>query len=210
MDYQAALDSLKNLEGAGELVPIVAAELERLTAKNYDLIGENRKATAKAASLQQSLEAIASTLDLDTTDLDAATTKAKTLAEQLSTAETRATEAETKLQGLERKATIAQAAAKAGAVAEVLERLLGDRVSDLKIEGDDVKLDDKLLKEFIEGDDGLKPFLPALFPTATTPQTPPPPQLPSGTPNAQTPTIDPVAGYLNKTYKASVVATPEE
>ena len=214
MDYKAALESLKKLDGTTELVSAVEGELERLTTKNYDLIGENRKATAKAATLQQSLDAIASTLDVDGDDLDAklkaATEKAKTLSESLTAAETRATEAETKLTGLERKATVAQAAAKAGAVAEVLERLLGDRVSDLKIEGDTVKLGETTLKDAIEADDGLKPFLPALFPSTSEAPKTTPPALPSGTPNAQTPPTDPVAGYLNKTYKASVVATPAE
>lgn len=201
------------MDGTVDLVSAVEGELERLTTKNYDLIGENRKATAKAATLQQSLDAIASTLDVEGDDLDAklkaATEKVKDLSTKLSEAETKATEAEGKVATYERKAAFAQAASKVGANAEVLERLLGDRASELVIEGDTVKLGETALKEAIEGDAALKPFLPALFPSAQA--TPPVPQLPTGTPNSQTQTpTDPVAGYLNKTYKASVVATSTE
>ena len=195
MDYKAALDALKKLDGGTELASTVETELERLTSKNYELIGENRKATSKATNLQQSIEAIAETLGTEGDDLESklkgAAERVKTLSSQLSEAntnlaatETRAGEAETKLTGLERKATVAQAAAKAGVVAEVLERLLGDRVSDLKIEGDDVKLDDKLLRDFVEADESLRAFIPALFPQTQEQTTQS--RLPGGTPNGQT------------------------
>ena len=195
MDYKAALDALKKLDGGTELASTVETELERLTSKNYELIGENRKATSKATNLQQSIEAIAETLGTEGDDLESklkgAAERVKTLSSQLSEAntnlaatETRAGEAETKLTGLERKATVAQAAAKAGVVAEVLERLLGDRVSDLKIEGDNVMLDDKLLRDFVEGDESLRAFIPALFPQTQEQTTQA--RLPGGTPNGQT------------------------
>ena len=195
MDYKAALESLKKLDGAAELVPALEAEVQRLTDKNFEVIGENRTATTKARALEQSLDAIASTLGIAGEDLESklanAPEKVRSLSTQLSdstskasAAETRASDAETKLTGLERKATVAQAAAKAGVVAEVLERLLGDRVSDLKIEGDDVKLDDKLLRDFVEADESLRAFIPALFPQTQEQTTQA--RLPGGTPNGQT------------------------
>ena len=195
MDYKAALESLKKLDGAAELVPALEAEVQRLTDKNFEVIGENRTATTKARALEQSLDAIASTLGISGEDLESKLAnvpeKVRSLSTQLSdstskasAAETRASDAETKLTGLERKATVAQAAAKAGVVAEVLERLLGDRVSDLKIEGDDVKLDDKLLRDFVEADESLRAFIPALFPQTQEQTTSA--RLPGGTPNGQT------------------------
>lgn len=196
VDYKAAIESLKKLEGAADLLSAVEAELERLTSKNYELIGENRKATTKARTLEDAVNAIATTLGLEAEDLESklasAPEKVKSLSTQLSDAnkkagelETRATTAEGKVSSFERKATVQTAASKAGANAEVLERLLGDRVAELKVEGDDVKLGDKALKEAIEADEGLKLFMPALFPSSEAKATPP--NLPSGTPDSSTP-----------------------
>jgi len=200
VDYKAALDSLKKLDGTADLMPAIEAELERLTNKNYELIGENRKATTRARSLEEAVNAISTSLGLEGEDLESklssAPEKVKSLSSQLSeattklsAAETRATEAEGKLTGFERKSVVDQAAAKVGANAAVLERLLGDRVSEIKIDGDSVTLGDKALKEAIEGDEGLKPFLPALFPTTTAETKPTTPTLPSGTPDGQTPNV---------------------
>ena len=196
MDYKAALDALKKLDGGTELASTVETELERLTSKNYELIGENRKATSKATNLQQSIEAIAETLGTEGDDLESklkgAAERVKTLSSQLSEAntnlaatETRASDAETKLTGLERKAITQTASTKLGANADVLERLLGDRLKDLKIEGDNVMLDDKPLRDFVEGDESLRAFIPALFPDQTQEKTTQA-RLPGGTPNGQT------------------------
>ncbi len=211
VDYKAALESLKKLDGGAELVSAVETELERLTNKNYELIGENRKASSKARSLEDAFNAIAATLGLDSDDLESKLSSApdqvKSLSSQLSeaatkltAAETRATTAEGKLTGLERKSTVQTIAAKAGANAEVLERLLGDRIAEITIDGETVKLGDKDLKEAIAGDEGLKPFLPALFPT--TAEAAPTPTLPSGTPNAQT------ANSANQAYERATGRSP--
>lgn len=201
MDYKAALESLKKLEGGAELVSAVETELERLTNKNYELIGENRKAGTKSRSLEDAFNAIATTLGLEGEDLESklssAPEKVKSLSTQLSEAntkltatETRATEAETKVQGFERKTKLTDIAAAAGASAAVLERLLGDKLDELKIEGEGesrtVKLGDKPLREAIAADEGLKPFEAALFPAQSTTTTTPSPKLPSGTPDSQT------------------------
>lgn len=216
MDFKEALAAIKKIDGTTDLASVVEAELERLTNKNYELIGEVRTATQKAKTFESAFNAIAETVGLGSEDLESKLAKApetvKSLQSQLTessqkltAAEERATTAETTLSGLERKATVTQAAAKVGAAAAVLERLLGDRVSDLKIEGDEVKMGDTLLKEFLEADEGLKPFLPALFPTTTpdskTPEKPETPKLPSGTPDSKTAPTDPVNSYLGKTYK---------
>lgn len=215
MDYKQAIADLKRIDGTADSVSALENELERLTSKNYELIGENRRATGKVASLQTSIDAIVEATGADGEDVTAkftaATEKVKSLATQLSEANTRAsaaetksTEAETKLTGLERKATIATAAAKTGAVAGVLEKLLGDRVSELTIDGDTVKLGDKPLREFVEAEADLKAFIPALFPAQ---QAGTGIQLPSAPPNGQAPTpANPVDAYLNKTYTVPAIA----
>lgn len=215
MDYKDAIDALKKLEGTADLVPAVEAELERLTTKNYELIGENRKATAKARSLEDTLTDISTTLRLEGADLESklsgAPEKVKSLSTQLSeattkltAAETRATTAEGKLGTLERREVINQAATKAGAVPAVLEQLLGDKVGELKIDETGVKVGDKPLKEYVEGDDRLKLFAPALFPNTQTGTSPTTPTLPNAPPTGTQPTeANPVDSYMSKTYKVA-------
>lgn len=213
VDYQAAIESLKKLEGAADLLSAVETELERLTNKNFELIGENRKATTRARSLEESFSAIATTLGLEGEDLESklasAPDKVRSLSTQLAevttkatTAETRATTAEGKLGTLERQSKFAQAATKAGANQAVLEKLLADQADQLAIADDgSVKVGDKPLREYVEADPTLKAFIPALFPAAAFPAMP---QLPGGTPNSASPATppNPVDTYLNKTYTA--------
>lgn len=214
MDFKAALDALKKLDNGAELVSAIESEVDRLNSKNYEIIGEKRTATSKLTAMESALVAIAKAVGLEGDTeaiLAGAEGKVRSIvseAAQLRTdktaLETRATEAEGKIQGLERKSKIAQAAAKAGAAEAVLEKLLGDKVSELTIADDGVKIGDQALKEYVEGDEALKLFIPALFPAsqpAAQSEKPATPKLPSGAPSGKTEEKpDIVSNYLKRTY----------
>ncbi|MGG6295288.1 hypothetical protein ACQ4M4_12935 [Leptolyngbya sp. AN02str] len=224
MDFKEALAAIKKLENGAELVSAIEAETERLNTKNFEVIGEKRNATSKLTAYETALTAIATALGVEG-DAEAvlANTEAKVRAiageaAQLRTdkaaLETRATEAEGKVKGLERKTKISDAAAKSGANAAVLERLLGDKIDELAIAEDGVKVGDKLLKDYIEADEGLKPFVPALFPSSTEqkqePEKKPAPQpkLPSSAPTAgQGDKPDLLATYAAKNYGGAKALT---
>ncbi|MEM6432249.1 MAG: hypothetical protein AAF773_00100 [Cyanobacteria bacterium P01_D01_bin.115] len=213
MDYAAALKALKALdvENAADLVSAIEGKVTALETKNFEIIGEKRTATQKTQAMQTALEAIAKAVGVEG-EIDAVleTTQSKVsgLASenaQLKTAsvalETRATEAEGKVQGFERKDKVSDLASAAGANAAVLEKLLGDRLDDLKVEGEGdsrtVKLGDKSLKEYVESDDGLKAFAPALFPGEKTGEKTQP-KLPSGGPSGGDQSPDVLQNYLSR------------
>ena len=175
MDLQKALAAIKALEGGAELASAIESHVSGLDQKNYTLIGEKRAETAKRQTMQSALEGIGKSLGIEgdveavissaqgkiqtlTSDRDAAVTAKTEL-------ETKVTEAESKVTAFERKTKFSDAAAKSGANAAVLEKLFGDKIDDLTIANDGtVKIGDKPLKDYVEADDGLKPFLTALFP----------------------------------------------
>ena len=212
MDYAAALKALKALdvENAAELASAIEGKVTALESKSYDLIGEKRTATQKTQAMQTALEAIAKAVGVEG-DIDAilenAESKVSGLASenaQLKTAsvalETRATEAEGKVTGFERKDKIADIAKAAGASSAVLAKLFGDRLDDLKVEGEGdartVKLGDKPLKEYVESDDSLKAFAPALFPSSEPTKSAP--KLPSGGPSGGDQSPDVLQNYLSR------------
>ncbi|NER83920.1 MAG: hypothetical protein F6K42_31135 [Leptolyngbya sp. SIO1D8] len=216
MDFKAALKRIKALEvdDAAELASAIEGEVDRLNSKNYTIIGEKRDATTKAQSMQSALEAIAKALGIEG-DIDAIlegtqgkvtelVSEAKTLRETKTTLETRATEAEGKVAAAERKSKLSEIATKAGANAAVLEKLLADKVDEIAIADDGtVKLGDKPLKEYVEGDDTLKAFAPALFPSQSTTEKPKDkqqPNLPSGSPGGGKDQPDLVSSYFTKAY----------
>jgi chromosome segregation ATPase len=195
MDFEAALEAIKKLEGGEALAAVIKTHLTKLDEKIYQVIGEKRTAGSKAQNLEAVVTAIAKTLGVEG-DLDAALntleSKVKTVVDEhksaqtkVSDLETRATTAETKATGLERQGKITQAATKAGADAKVLERLLGDKVDELAIADDGVKIGDKPLREYVEAAEDLKPFIPALFPNQQ--QAKPQVKLPNGSPKGQAP-----------------------
>lgn len=213
MNYEAALQALKALdvENAAELASAIEGKVSDLEAKNYSVIGEKRTVTTKNQAMQTALEAIAKSLgiegDIDTV-LEQTQSKVTGLASenaQLKTdktaLETRATDAESKVTTFERKDKIADIANAAGASPAVLAKLFGDRLDDLKIEGegDDrtVKLGDKSLREHVDGDDSLKAFAPALFPGEKTGEKTQP-KLPSGGPQGESKADDVLGDYLKK------------
>lgn len=88
---------------------------------------------------------------------------------------------------------------------KVLERLLGDKYEELAIADDGVKVGDKPLREYVEADESLKPFIPALFPTNDSGKDrkteTKPTKLPSGSPSGKTgDNKDPVKAYLKRTH----------
>lgn len=214
MDFKAAIAKLKTLEvdGAADLVSAIEGEVDRLSSKNFEVIGEKRTATTKLAALESALVAAGKALGIEgdsealLTDLEpklkAAIAEATQLKTEKQSLSTRLTDAESKAAKLERSTKVADIAAKAGVNSAVFERLLGDRLDEIAIADDGVKVGDKPLKEFVEGDDGLKPFASALFTTETpAPGTGTnPPKLPSGSPRGETEATDPVAGYMSKAY----------
>ncbi|MGD1941850.1 MAG: hypothetical protein ACFB0G_11110 [Leptolyngbyaceae cyanobacterium] len=218
MDYSQALSKLKglDLEGKDELVSAIEGKVSALETKNFEVIGEKRTATQKSQAMQTALEAISKAVgvegDIDTI-LEATQSKVTGLASenaQLKTdktaLETRATEAEGKVTTFERKDKIGDLAAVAGANAAVLSTLFGDRLDDLKVEGEGdartVKLGDKPLKEYVEGNDSLKAFAPALIPRSLPhKEGETKNKLPPGGPKSDdSKATDPVGSYLSKTY----------
>ncbi|MEO1399687.1 MAG: hypothetical protein AAFV72_00345 [Cyanobacteria bacterium J06635_1] len=195
MDYKAALAAVKGLENGAELASAIEGKVSDLESKNFTVIGEKRAETQKRQAMQTALEGIGKSLGIEgdvEAILGSAQGKVQTLTSERDAAvnektalETRATEAEGKITGFERKQKFTDAAAKAKANAAVLERLLGDKADELKVDGDKVLVGDKPLREYVEGDEALKPFLPALFAEQTVPdpkgkKT----ELPGGNPNA--------------------------
>lgn len=212
MDYKTAIAALKQsgVDNAAELVSAIEGHVETLNTKNYEVIGEKRNATAKAQSLETALMAAGKVLGVDG-DLDAILSglepKARSLAsehaqlsQEKSTIEARATEAETKIKTLERQGKLSAIASKAGAEQAVLAKLLGDKVDDFTIEGDVVKVGDKTLREYVESDTELKPFVSALFPGEKSTEKNPP-KLPSGAPTGKPEEKpDPLKTYVEKNY----------
>ncbi|MEO0988156.1 MAG: hypothetical protein AAFY20_21850 [Cyanobacteria bacterium J06639_14] len=198
MDFKEALKRIKALEvdDAAELASAIEGKVSDLESKNFTVIGEKRNATQKAQSMQDALEAIAKAVGIEG-DLDAiletAQSKVSGLvseAAQLRTdktaLETRATEAEGKVKTSERRVKLGEVASKIGANAAVLEKLLGDKIDELAIADDGVKLGDKPLREYVEADDSLKAFVPALFPSQQPEPAPKPTtKLPSGGPSSE-------------------------
>lgn len=211
MDFKAAIDALKKLDNGAELASAVEAEVDRLNGKNYEVIGEKRTVTTKAQTLETALVAIAKAVGLEG-DVDAILSEAQTKVQAIATEadqlrtdktalETRATEAEGKVQQAERKTKLSQVAAKAGAAEAVLEKLLGDKLGEIAIADDGVKLGDKSLREYVEADETLKVFLPALFPNQNSePEKKQAAKLPSGSPNGGNGSKNPADSYMQRTY----------
>lgn len=215
MDLKEALAAIKKLDNGADLVSAIESEIDRLNSKNYEVIGEKRTETSKRQSLETALAAIAKAVglegDIETILKDAEgkvqglVAEAAQLRTDKTTLETRATEAEGKVKAAERSGKVAEIAAKVGADARVLERLLGEKLEEIAIAEDSVKVGDKSLREYVEADEALKPFIPALFPTQQK-QEPksgqkPAPKLPSGAPSGNSEDKkDLVGSYLKRTY----------
>lgn len=212
MDFKTAINALKKLDADNidELISAVEGHVSRLEEKSYETIGESRKNATKARTLQASLEATAKILGLEgeiETLSETLEAKVRELADahkaaqtKLSEAESRASSAEGKISTLERQGKLRDIASKVGADSKVLERLLAEQIDNIQISGDAVTLNEKPLKEWIEADAELKPFLPALFPQSPEQPKKPEVKLPSGGPDGKPETKDLVSAYLQRTY----------
>lgn len=212
MDPKQALAKLKTLEVEGvsvaDLVSVVEARIESLEGNNYALKGEKLTATQKSQAVEAALVAIAKAVGLEG-DVDSILSEAQskvaalkaerdTLAADKTTLEARASEAEGRAKSLERKTKLQEVAAKAGANAVALERLMGDQLDSLTIADDgSVKLGDKPLREALEADDGMRPFIPALFPGGEGKERQQQ-KLPSGSPGGTDKPKDPVKSAISK------------
>ena len=183
MDFKAALAAVRGLDNGAELASAIEGHVSGLEEKNFKVIGEKRTETQKRQTMQTALEGSGKSLGIegDIDDVLAnAQGKVQTLASDRDAAisdktklETRVTEAESKVTKFERQAKFTEAATKSGANAAVLERLLGDKADEIAIADDGtVKVGDKPLKEYVEADDGLKPFMASLFPDGKNNQSP--------------------------------------
>ena len=215
MDYKTAIAALKKLDAdeIPDLISAIEGHVSSLEAKSYETIGESRKNASKARAMTEAMQAIAKLVGVEGEDLESTlepkvkelVDSNKTTQSRVSELETRASTAEGKVKSLESDGKLNQIAAKVGADPKVLKRLLGDKLDEIAIDGDAVKLGDKPLKEYVEGDDELKGFAPALFPQ-TKPEQKPAPKLPSGSPDGKTTTGDPVADYMKRTYAVPTAA----
>lgn len=217
MDYSVALAAVRGLENGAELASAIEGKVSELETKNYQVIGEKRTETQKRQAMQQALESIGKSIGIEgdvdavldnaqgkiqnlVSERDAATSEKETLEQAKLAAEQKVSEFQT-------AAKLSEAATKAGADPKVLTKLLGDKAGDIAIDGDTVKLGDKSLKEYVEGDDELKLFIPSLFPDGGTPapgtndKSTSSGRLPSGPPaGANDNKTDPLAGYVGRTY----------
>lgn len=217
MDYQAALNKLKTLEVEG-----VADLVSAIEGKVSDLIGEKRNTAQRNMTLGETLEAVAKGLNLEgvverdangvyllgdkSGDLPMTVQEIRrskdTLQKQYDEASGKLTEAEGKAKTLERKTKLQEISAASGAVATVLEDLLGDRIAEVAITDGAAMLGDKPLREALEADERAKLYLPALFPAASTPEPEKPKaKLPGGNPGGEGEKTDPVNAYFGSTYK---------
>ncbi|MEM9448681.1 MAG: hypothetical protein AAGA75_09110 [Cyanobacteria bacterium P01_E01_bin.6] len=212
MDFKAALEAIKGLENGAELAAAIQSETQRLEAKSFEVIGEKRSETQKRQAMSDALGAIAKSLGVEG-EIDTLLEKLPGQIQELKTGRDKLqtdfdkTSGEyqtlqSKVKGFEQKQKFTDIATKANASAPVLEKLFGDRADELKVAEDgSVTIGDKPLKEYVEGDDNLKLFMPALFPSAQqgTPKGTPP-SLPKGSPKGDDPKTDPVKSYMGNQY----------
>lgn len=213
MDYQAALSKLKTLEveGAADLVSAIEGKISSLESKNFEVIGEKRNSTQRQAALTEALEAIGRGLNL-TGGVDELLEKLPnavqdlrrdkdSLQQKFDETAGKLSQVEGEAQSLKRKTKLQEISAASGAVATVLEDLLGDRIAEVAITDGAAMLGDKPLREALEADERAKLYLPALFPSTPVPEPEKPkPRLPGGNPGGEGDKSDPVSSYMGSTY----------
>lgn len=215
MTYEEALAAIKGLEGGAALAAVVEGKVSGLETAKSDAVRTEKQARAQRRSYADALADIGKQLGVEG-DTEAVLAggeeKAREIVSKLKTSDTsikdwekRATTAESELASLKRKSTVSDLATKAGANPVVFEQLLGERLDKVTANDDGVLLDGKPLKDAIAADPALKPYAPALFPTATeTPApspspSPAPKKLPSTPPgDGDSKTFDPVASHVKR------------
>lgn len=237
MTPEQALSKLRTLEvdGATELASVLETALSKADNKNSELIGEMRNRSQRNLSLGETLEAVAKGLGLEgvierdtqgtyllgekASELPVAVQGLRRSSDELKTKaeafEQQLTEATSKVQTFERKGKLQELAAVAGANPAVLERLFPD-LDTLAVVDGAVKLGEKPLREALEADEGMKAFIPALFPGGANPKPEPEKKnqqtLPSGGPGGNDGKKDLLGRYTDRHYsgaKALVAKAPD-
>ncbi|MEO1208863.1 MAG: hypothetical protein AAFX78_04895 [Cyanobacteria bacterium J06638_20] len=217
MDFKTALAKVRGVEGVDQdAIAALEQAFEAVDGKRFELLGEKKTAQQRLQTVEGALTSTAKLLGIEGTPdevleqtepkLRALVDEAAQLRESKTSLEERATTAEGKVTTFERKDRISTIATTANANPVVLEKLLGDRLDELKIEGEGderiVKLGKSPLKEAIAADESLSAFSSALFPAVEKPkdEKPAPPRIPGGSPNGKT-GGDGSKSYVNKTYR---------
>lgn len=219
MDWKAAIAHIKTLEGAVDSINILEGEVNRLTNANFELVKDIRVITAKSKEAEGKLADLLQIVGAEGDDLkaqtDSASGKIKDLQSDLNKVSKEKGEIETKYTSLEEETTnlkrrtiITEAAAKTGAVADVLATLTKDiSVDRILIDNDEIVIvssdgkEKKPLKEYAEAE--WHSFVPALFPSNNGQfgKT----KLPSASPNSgQSKEESPLQTYRNATYNKTI------
>lgn len=226
MDWKAALEALKKLEGAGELVSAVESRITELDSDRYKAIGDSQSRGRQIAELQKTIDTLVEGIEgADTNDkiknlqgklialqseLKAAQSKTSELETARAAAEAAKADYEKQLGVERRRLQIRDAAIASGANATVLETILslqsmGEVSLELSTAEDGTKQvlavageEKKTLRDFAQAK--VPDFLPSLFPTEPKPLETKPedkkPQLPNGSPNGGSADKSLAASYL--------------
>lgn len=192
MKYAEAIQALRDsgLENAGEIVTAITKEATEL--QKYKKQREDLETLVDAA-----LQGFGSESDSYEQRLKLLSGELQNTKEALEIEKTSKGELEGKVKHLERFNLVQTAASKSGANLGVLEKLLSDSQDELKVDGDNVTIAGKPLKEYAEAN--WKDFIPALLPAKLPPNNlrqNSSTTLPSGSPQGSSQTPDPLAGVL--------------
>lgn len=188
LTYGEALTAIES----GQVTSSNASEVLAAIKDNVaTVLNEKRKVVARIAEMETNLQSIISVagatgddfesqirdlkskLNTQKTEFEAAKAAIATLTTEKDAI---AAEKETLLKeksGLERSGLLDKLAAKAGANPVVLAQLTKDLESEkLVLDGEEVKIDGKPLKEWLESDEMRKAFAPALFPNGMPGESP--------------------------------------
>lgn len=217
MDWKAAIAAIKSIEGTSEPLSALEAEINRLTNANFELVKDVRRESSKSKEAETKLTDLLQLLGAEGEDLkgrvDSANEKAKNLQSENSKLVKEKGDLVEKYKTIEsekvtlqRRTLIQDAAAKSGAVADVLTTLAKDiPIERILVEKDGVAIasvDGKqktALKEYAEAQ--WTAFVPALFPNNSSSTT----RLPTGgTSNGKPNDISPLQAYRAGTYDKTI------
>jgi len=217
--YSEALAAVRGLDGGAELAQVIAEQFaevqEKLDAeksKTYSLIGEKRSVGDRVHRLESAIIDMSKSVGFsDESDigvlLEQIPDKVKSYSQQNSELsalkeelEARATEAEGKVKIYDRANKWQELANKAEVNQSVLEKLLGEKFDEISIDEEQgVVIDGKPLREYVEADESLNVFAPALFREAAA-ENNRRATLPGAPPRKADKKEDPVAAYRNRHF----------
>lgn len=218
MDWKAAIAAIKSIEGTSEPLSALEAEINRLTNANFELVKDVRRESSKSKEAETKLTDLLQLLGAEGEDLkgrvDSANEKAKNLQSENSKLVKEKGDLVEKYKSIEsekvtlqRRTLIQDAAAKTGAVADVLTTLAKDiPIERILVEKDGVAIasvDGKQktpLKDYAA--EQWAAFVPALFPSSPSINTT---RLPNGgTSNGKPNDISPLQAYRSSTYDKTI------